>query len=125
MYICGDDIIQYTDGWLNASIDVLNKNNNIGITGPYCIRNSNIITQMLVHRTHLQILGFIFPEEIENWYCDDWINNIYEKTPISSHYKLCNVGDAPRYKIIHCKELMQKCVERDKTVIKKYLENKM
>ena len=124
MYICGDDIIQYTNGWLEESITVLNKNNNIGITGPYCRKNKKILTQMLIHRTHLDIFGFIYPEEIENWYCDDWINNIYEKNPIPSHYELCNTGGAERYNIIYCSELMKNLVERDKIVIKKYLENK-
>ena len=33
-YQCGDDIIFTTKGWVNASIDILKKNNDIGLTGP-------------------------------------------------------------------------------------------
>ena len=54
----------------------LEENNNIGLTGPIN-NNSSILTQAFVSRRHMLIFGWFFPEEIKNWYCDDWYNIIY------------------------------------------------
>ena len=120
MYICGDDVIQYTNDWVEESIKVLQKNNNIGVTGPMCINNKKILTQCFVHNTHYKIFGFFFPEEIKNWYCDDWINLIYPSTPIPTNYTCNNIGGEPRYKIIMCPNLSE-YVKRDKLIIEKYI----
>jgi|TARA_Y100000992_G_scaffold302554_2_gene277273 hypothetical protein len=97
---CGDDIIFTTTNWINDSIDTLKLHNNIGITGP--INNNNyILTQTFVHRTHMNIFGFYFPEDIYNWCIDDWINQVYRNEyfyPLYNHY--CgNEGGEPRYLI--------------------------
>ncbi len=97
---CGDDIKFITKGWINDSISILNKNNNIGLTGPMN-DNLTILTQTFVHRKHMDIFGFYFPDEIINWCIDDWINLIYKETayfPLNNH--LCiNLGGSPRYLI--------------------------
>lgn len=97
---CGDDINFKTKGWVNDSICALQNNDDIGISGP--INNNNrILTQAMFSRKHMDIFGFMFPEEIKNWCCDDWYNLIYKPDnffPLSNHF-CSNDGGRPRYDI--------------------------
>jgi len=50
----------------------------------------------------MKLFNYYFPPEIINWFCDDWINEIYKKMdaffPLKNH--LCiNIGGQPRYDI--------------------------
>jgi hypothetical protein len=99
-YQCGDDIYFHTKGWINDSIRILQKYNNIGLTGPNN-NNNNILTQAFVSRTHMKIFGSFFPENIINWGCDDWYNIVYSPHfyfQLTNHY--CeNMGGKPRYSV--------------------------
>ena len=99
-YQCGDDIVFKTSGWINDSIKTLQKNNNLGLTGP--INNNNrILTQSFVSRKHMEIFGWYFPVEIKNWCCDDWYNMVYHPNylyPLHNHFAENN-GGKPRYDI--------------------------
>ena len=98
-YQCGDDIHFHTKGWVNESIEKLQKNHNIGISGPIN-NNPRILTQAMFSRRHMEIFGYLFPEkEIKNWCCDDWYNWVYQPThffPLTNHY-CSNNGGKPRY----------------------------
>ena len=98
---CGDDIEFKTDNWVNDCIDVLQKVDNVGLTGPIN-NNQYILTQSFVSRKHMDIFGYYFPEEIINWFCDDWYNGVYKKMnafyPLQNHY-CANIGGYPRYDI--------------------------
>tara|TARA_A100001015_G_scaffold314330_1_gene423543 strand:- start:1131 stop:2582 length:1452 start_codon:yes stop_codon:yes gene_type:complete len=99
-YQCGDDMEFKTNGWINACIEKLKENKNVGLAGP--INNNNrILTQAFVSRKHMEIFGFFFPKEIKNWCCDDWYNMVYYPKylyPLQNH--LCiNNGGQPRYDI--------------------------
>ena len=98
---CGDDIEFNTPNWVNDCISVLEKTNGIGVVGPIN-NNPRILTQSFVSRKHKELFGYYFPPEIINWFCDDWINEIYKKIghfyPLVQHF--CNnVGGQPRYEI--------------------------
>jgi hypothetical protein len=98
---CGDDISFETRGWVNESIRVLELNNGIGMTGPMN-NNARILTQSFVSRRHMELFRRYFPEEIINWCCDDWINEVYQCLgyflPLKNHF--CNnIGGEPRYDI--------------------------
>ena len=100
-YQCGDDIEFKTKGWINASIKKLQENKNIGLTGPIN-NNPRILTQTFVSRIHYNLFGYYFPEEIINWCCDDWINEVYKN--INAFFPLLNqvcvnIGGEPRYVI--------------------------
>jgi hypothetical protein len=100
-YQCGDDIEFKTKGWVNNCIGVLQNYNNIGLTGPVN-ENPYILTQTFVSRKHMELFGYFFPEQIKNWFCDNWINEIYKLInsfyPLTNH--LCiNIGGTPRYNI--------------------------
>ena len=133
---CGDDIEFHTKNWVNDCIQVLEKTNGIGLVGPMN-NNPRILTQSFVSRKHKDLFGYFFPPEIINWFCDDWINEVYKKIghfyPLKKHF--CNnVGGEPRYdinndrkfrektneKIISMREHCMKIVERD---IKKLVKN--
>jgi len=99
---CGDDIQFITSNWVQTCINKQQLNNNIGVTGPIDINNTRLLTQSFVSRKHMELFGYYFPPEIINWYCDDWINEIYKK--MNKFYplpdKVCkNMGGNPRYNI--------------------------
>tara|TARA_Y100000816_G_scaffold292154_1_gene286104 strand:- start:152 stop:898 length:747 start_codon:yes stop_codon:yes gene_type:complete len=97
---CGDDINFHTNNWITDSINILQSNNNIGISGPIN-NNFRILTQVMVSRKHMEIFGWFFPEEIINWCCDDWYNIVYKPNhfyPLHNHF-CSNEGGKPRYVI--------------------------
>jgi len=98
---CGDDIEFKTKGWVNECIKTLQENNNIGLTGPIN-NNTRILTQSFVSRKHFDLFGCYFPGQIINWFCDDWINEVYRGLnsffPLHNHVCL-NVGGKPRYTV--------------------------
>lgn len=111
-YQCGDDIEFLTKGWVTTSINALLKHNNNGLTGPIDkkrieVGGANsapggdrfIQTQAFVSRKHYEHFGFFFPEEIKNWYCDDWITNLYfpRYFIIMNNSYIINSGGQPRY----------------------------
>lgn len=98
---CGDDVCFRTKGWINDCIKTISSVNDLGMTGPIN-NNPYILTQTFVSRRHMEIFGYYFPEEIINWYCDDWINEVYKEInhcfPLAHHF--CeNLGGNPRYNI--------------------------
>lgn len=127
---CGDDIEFFTEGWENAFIRFLEQNKNIGVCGfsdmgrLYCDRQDRLITQSFVHRTHWDIFGYYYPKEIMNWFCDDYITEVYGALNLSLYspiYCIANKGGEPRYDIVHCKKLCDKLVLRDIEKLKLYL----
>ena len=132
---CGDDIEFHTKSWVNSCIDVLQQNDNVGVTGPIN-NNTKILTQSCVSRKHMEIFGYYFPEEIINWFCDNWYNDVYKKVgyffPLNNHF-CANIGGAPRYnvnnKIITSREHLHEThaqlrLECDKIVNRDYIKIK-
>jgi len=128
LYACGDDCIFDKSGWLSECITKLVLNNNIGLTGPLTKNgNTDILTQCFVHRTHLDIFGFFYPEEIINWFCDNWINNVYAehlfKLPLE--YTCLNSGGTERYNIVHCEDQANTLSQKHKKQLDEYIEKKL
>lgn len=108
-YQCGDDIEFLDNGWVNSCISILKQNDDSGVTGPidwgrelFAKQNSNckfILTQTFVSRKHMDFFGFYFPEEIRNWFCDDWITNVYKSRGklYLCKSRIFNKGGSPRY----------------------------
>lgn len=99
---CGDDIEYMTNGWINASINILKINNDLGVSGPIDINNTRLLTQSIVSRKHMDIFNYYFPPEIINWFCDDWINDVYKHVKMFYplyNYFCCNKGGEVRYDI--------------------------
>lgn len=124
--ILGDDISLPNDkGWLNCFINKLKKNQNIGYVSGWS-NNDAIPTQFLVHKTHYDIFGFIYPEEIKNWGCDNWIHEVYpNKYGLwLKNYQLLNVGGEPRYDIIWNEKFIKAIVKRYKPKFNRFLSSK-
>ena len=99
VFICGDDIVlSQESNWLQVFIDKLKNNNNIGYSAGWS-NNNNIPTQFLLHRTHFDIFDYIFPPEIHNWYCDNYMKELYDNGHSNWmwEYKHINAGGQPRY----------------------------
>jgi len=98
---CGDDVRFETKGWTNDCINVLDSTNGVGLVGPIN-NNPRILTQSFVSRKHKELFGYYFPPDIKNWFCDDWINEVYKKIghfyPLRQHVCV-NLGGKPRYDI--------------------------
>ena len=101
-YQSGDDIDFRTQNWINDSINALMNNNNIGVSGPNNVGvNNTTLTQAMVSRKHMEIFGYFFPSSIINWYCDNWISEVYypkHSFKLNQHYAP-NLGGKERYDI--------------------------
>lgn len=125
LYQLGDDIEIITPDWEKNFIKKLNSNNNIGVVGPTDINNRKIITQSFVHKNHLKIFKNYFPNELINWYIDDWITNVYKE---DYSYQFNNIfvknsGGKERYKIHNDKKKYEHILNRDKNKLNEYLKN--
>ena len=75
--ILGDDIRLPNDpSWLRVLQKGIVKNNYVGWGAGYS-NNDNIATQFLIHRTHWEIFEFVFPPQLKNFFCDDFLNEVY------------------------------------------------
>lgn len=98
-YQCGDDILFKSKGWVEETIQVLRENKNIGGAGPKT-DHPDLLTQIMITRNHYKFFECLFPEEIFNWGCDDWINLIYQPKHlfVLNNHSCINSGGKPRYK---------------------------
>ena len=124
--VLGDDIKLPNDiGWLGCMINKLKKNDNIGFSAGWS-NNDQIPTQFLIHKTHINIFDFIYPNEIPNWGCDNFMYEIYpEKYRIwLKSYPLLNVGGQPRYQIHFSEKYVDAVVRRYKPKFNRFISQK-
>ena len=96
---CGDDI-EFHKGWIHQCLAVLKEYNDVGVVGPRDTNNPKLLTQTMVSKKHMEVFGYYFPEEIKNWYCDDWINEVYRYCNRNFMCGTCeNKGGKERYDI--------------------------
>lgn len=110
-YQIGDDVMIMDKGWERYFISELEKMGGIGMVAPFDYgrrlweitnnrRQKFILTQSFVSRKHYEIFGFYFNPRIKNWFCDDWITNLYMrlgKAKYDEKFRIMNKGGAPRY----------------------------
>ena len=118
LQIGGDDIMY--DGrkeWLGKFIKLLKKNNNVGYSAGYS-NNDRIPTQFLLHKKHFECFGFIYPPQIHNWFCDDYIFGLYKgKGNWCKEYFHQNMGGEPRYQPKNDKKLCEMLIKRHKKLL--------
>ena len=134
-YQMGDDIKFLNDGWVTKSIENLKKNGDIGLTGPVIINgNTNILTQSFISRKHKEIFGHLFPEEIINWFCDDWINKVYKKYDSGKYYiKMTEYKSSnnsfgnggQRYPVVNIHATIDNIIDKSYQVFIEYLNTKL
>ena len=121
--VLGDDIRLPNDpAWLRVFQKQLKKQNYIGWAAGYS-NNDAIATQFLIHKTHWTIFEFVFPPQIRNYFCDDWLFNIYpEKYRYwRQDYPLLNTGGRPRYEPNNDKKLCSALLRRHKKEIPEFI----
>ena len=124
--ILGDDIRLPRDtGWLSCFVNKLKKNRNVGWVAGWS-NNDAIPTQFLIHKTHLEIFEFVYPKEIPNWGCDDFMYQVYpEKFGVwLKSYPLLNVGGSPRYDVQFSEKYVKAIVRRYKPKLNRFLSSK-
>jgi hypothetical protein len=101
-YQCGSDIGHLTKNWDSYFIRVLQKNNNVGITGGVhkqfwlerTLRNQNgILENVFFHKTHWKIFKRFMNPKFKAWRGDDAISQTYREhnsTFISSNHLYIN-----------------------------------
>ena len=126
LYQIGDDIKFITPGWEDYFIRKLRKTDNIGVTGPLDLINTKILTQSFVHRTHLEIFGSYFPEEIENWFIDDWITLVYghKYSNLDDTIKVVNSGGKARYFLNNDRTEINNILPKTKKILSDYMTRK-
>jgi hypothetical protein len=120
----GSDIAMPKDRcWLGKMINDLKKTNKVGISAGDSGNPNLAMTQFLIHKTHVQIFGFIFPPEIENWGCDNWIQEVYPHKFVhySPQYKLFNLGGSPRYQIKFSRKFIDAMVKRHRPAVNRWI----
>tara|TARA_R110002167_G_scaffold317624_1_gene523247 strand:+ start:3087 stop:3758 length:672 start_codon:yes stop_codon:yes gene_type:complete len=123
-YLIGDDI-EYPDNneWLPNMINKLKENNNIGFSAGDSGNPNLPMTQFIIHKRHYEIFGFAFNPMIKNWFCDNYMNELYPKRYINyfEGIKLLNTGGEPRYQPIDHSKLYKALVRRDRPKLKPYI----
>ena len=128
-YQCGDDIWFEDKDWIKECIVQMKKQNDIGICGPINPPNYRILTQTFVSRKHYEIFKCYFPVQIKNWWCDDWINFVYDPKYVTKLKKTnaANKGGEPRYVRpnetvnLKYKSICLKLVKKGKNLLNSYI----
>lgn len=122
----GSDIIYYDKDWILESINSLKKQNNIGVIGLTDLYRGGqndikkLFTQSLVHRVHLLIFTTYYPVELTNWFCDDWITQVYRINKKDKHlqHRFMNTGGKPRYTpAIEDHKIIGDLINRDSAIV--------
>ncbi len=113
----GDDVELLTPGWAKTFINTLCTQNYEGVVGPCEPENYNmrmrsankkiVIENAFVHRKHYEIFKTFFHTSINNWYCDNWITDVYATTKKSKmilDILVKNHTRDARYSIDVCRE---------------------
>lgn len=127
-YQIGDDI-EMKNPWVDKFIDILSQRRNIGVVGGCHDANyygrlhrkkTPVIENAFVHRMHHQIFETFFNKKIENWYCDDWITEVYKPdySTLCVEIKVVNKLMA-RYQVKDIGNKVKKMIDEDKECIPK------
>jgi hypothetical protein len=124
-WIAGDDIKypQKPIGMFELLGNALDKNKGLGIAGVF---NGNVnlpMTQFMITDLHFRIFGYIFPPELKNWFCDNWICLVYLNNGYHyfSNLQALNAGGTPRYQPCNDEKLCQKLAKRDRRKLHVYM----
>jgi hypothetical protein len=100
----GDDV-EISGNWTKKFIESIESNNGVGVTG--CLEKWNAacrrakgqqlcLENAFVGRKHYELFGSFFNPVIENWFCDEWITQVYFPDYVTVHDNL-EVKNKVRY----------------------------
>lgn len=127
LHLVADDLYIYNLDYIDVFSKFIKSNNNIGLGQPVdktsikfnhesaFDRQFGICTHPFVHVNHVKYLGYFIPPQIKNWFCDNWITQVYRKLNkflVTCNYVIENKIDSGRYDIsIVKKEDLNKFVD--------------
>lgn len=104
-----DDLRFHTCDWPSRFKTSIDSRNGHGVVGPADAKfGCQLMTQNFVGRGHYETFGFLFPPDIRNWWCDNWLNRMYEGLGMKSCFPevvAANGGrsDGPRPRYQACR----------------------
>lgn len=103
LYVFADDLIVNTLEHIDIFISYFNKNNNLCLGWGQDQGCLHTCSHPFIHRNHVDILGFFYPNEIKNWFCDDYIEKLYTKLNKLIKTEKCVINNiiAHRYDVVH------------------------
>jgi len=123
----GSDIAMPKDRcWLGKMINDLKKSKKVGIAGGDSGNPNLPMTQFVIHKTHIQTFGWIFPPQIHAWFIDNWLQEVYPQKYVhySPQYKLLNLGGSPRYEPKNDRKLCDMLLKRHRPAVNRLINNK-
>jgi hypothetical protein len=79
LQIFADDLIVYSLTHIPTFIDHFKKYNNLCLGWGQDKVTYHTCSHPFIHKTHVNIFNCLYPDEIKNWYCDDWILGLYTR----------------------------------------------
>lgn len=87
LFLIADDLIFFNFNFIEKFIDFF-KDKKFGLGyGKDKRCRKDICTHPFVPVSHVKTLGYFYPKEIKNWYCDTWITLLYSDTNLNLTYK--------------------------------------
>jgi hypothetical protein len=128
----GDDIEYMDKGWVNTAIKTLEASNDLGVVGhtdwtrKAFNPDDKLLTQTFVGRSHFEMLGYYFHPYLRNWFCDNYITDLYgmNKLLYQIPHRIQNLGGPPRYNVDNAVKLCGECVCKDHWKIPYFIECK-
>lgn len=124
--LIGDDIIYpNNDEWIKKFCDGLKKKNMYGISAGDSGNPNLPMTQFMITNKHYELFGYAFNPQLKNWYCDNYLGELYPKEYINyfEDVKLWNVGGKPRYTPENHQQLYKKLLLEDKPKLNKIIND--
>lgn len=79
LQIFADDLIVYSLSHIQLFVDHFKKHNNLCLGWGQDASVTHTCSHPFIHKTHVNIFNCLYPDEITNWHCDDWILHLYTK----------------------------------------------
>jgi hypothetical protein len=110
LYVYADDLIVYEVDYIRNFVSWFKAHENLGLGWGIDQTNEGICTHPFVHKNHVNTLGYFYPSAIKNWYCDDWVTQVYQRLnrvtksagPVITNAIVA--ADAQRYDIVNVEE---------------------
>jgi len=111
--VFADDLNIFELDYVNKFTEYFKKNEDICLGWAIDEDNIRIATHPFLHKKHVELLGYFYPKEIKNWYCDDWVTEVYTKLgkiiksdkPVFANTLLAK--ETNRYTIAHVENLQE------------------
>ena len=70
---------------------------------------------------HYKIFGYVFPPQIKNYFCDNWMLMLYkDNTFYFPNISALNAGGEPRYQPVDAQKICSKLADRDRRKLHLY-----